>query len=69
MKTITPLYGLAAIKEAVESGKTVCADSPAYNVIKDSLGQFLIKYIYSDYCIGLTWRDGVTLNAKRFWIE
>ena len=65
----TPLYGLESIKAAVEEGKTVCADSSAYRVTKDNLGQFLIKHIYSDYCIGLTWRDGATLNAKRFWIE
>ena len=63
------LNSLAQIKEAVNEGKTVCAGSSAYRVIKDNLGQFLIKYIYSDYCIGLTWRDGVTLNAKLFWIE
>ena len=52
----------------VDAGKIVYCDSKAYVVIKDSIGQYLIKYIYSDYCIGLTWRDGQTLNGRHFFI-
>ena len=61
---------LTEIKAVVESGKTVYAGSPGYIVLKDNLGQWLIKYRGSDYCIGLTHRDGVTLNGRPedFWI-
>lgn len=55
---------LSEIKAAVEAGKTVHWQSPAYSVIKDSLGQWLIRCSINDYCIGLTWRDGVTLNGE-----
>ena len=30
------------IKKAVDEGKTVCWATPAYRVIKDSIGQYLI---------------------------
>jgi len=57
----------ASIKEAVDKGIIVYCDSDAYVVIKDSIGQYLIKYIYSEYCIGLTWKDGTTLNGLSFY--
>ena len=50
------------IKDAIDSGKRVYVDNPAYEVIKDSRGQYLIKCTHNDYCIGLTWADGETLN-------
>ena len=61
---------LTEIKAAVESGKTVYAGSPGYIVLKDQVGQWLIKYRGSDYCIGLTHQDGVTMNGKPedFWV-
>lgn len=52
------------IKEAVNSGKKVYCGNSAYEVIKDKIGQWLIKCTLNDYCIGLTWQDGTTLNAK-----
>ena len=52
------------IKKAVNEGKTVCWATPAYNVIKDSIGQYLIICLLNNNCIGLTWRDGVTLNGE-----
>jgi hypothetical protein len=55
---------LAEIKEAVEAGRRVHWQSPAYEVIKDSLGQWLIVCHLNGDCIGLTWRDGVKLNGK-----
>ena len=62
---------LEQIKQAVESGKTVHWSSGLYAVIKDSLGQFLIICKANGYCIGLTWRDGITLNGtpEQFFIE
>ncbi|MBN8857067.1 MAG: hypothetical protein J0H29_01690 [Sphingobacteriales bacterium] len=53
------------IKKAVDEGKTVCWATPAYRVIKDSIGQYLIVCLLNNNCIGLTWRDGVTLNGEQ----
>lgn len=52
------------IKSAVTAGKRVYWGNEGYEVIKDSLGQYLIIYTPSGYCIGLTHRDGQTLNGK-----
>lgn len=58
---------LNQIKSAVESGKKVFWANTAYEVVKDNLGQWLIIYRKgerNENCIGLTWRDGVTLNGR-----
>ena len=55
---------LEEIKANVESGQTVHWASQAYRVIKDNVGQWLIQCDINGYCIGLTWRDGVTMNGK-----
>jgi hypothetical protein len=56
---------LEEIKAAVEAGKTVYHQTDDYQVIKDGLGQWFITYLHgSRYTIGLTWRDGVTMNGK-----
>lgn len=55
---------LQEIKAAVESGKRVFQHSPMYEVIKDSIGQWLIVCKSNSYCIGLTWQDGKTMNGK-----
>lgn len=51
------------IKAAVEAGRTVHWASPAYTVIKDSIGQWFIRHV-SGHLIGLTHADGLTLNGK-----
>lgn len=56
-----------AIRQAVDEGKTVYVGTLAYKVIKDNIGQYLIFCVLNDYCVGLTWRDGVTLNGKVFF--
>ena len=56
-----------AIRQAVDEGKTVYADTLAYQVIKDNIGQYFIKCLLNNWCCGLTWRDGVTLNGKVFF--
>ena len=58
------------IKSAVDAGKTVHWANAGYNVIKDSLGQYLIKYAPNGFCIGLTNRAGDRLNgqADQFYI-
>ena len=55
---------LQEIKEAVELGKKVYVGSLAYEVVKDSIGQWLIVCNLNDYCTGLTEVDGTTLNGK-----
>ena len=55
---------LEQIKKAVESGKPVHWSNSLYRVIKDEIGQWLIVCDSNQYCIGLTWRDGVTMNGK-----
>ncbi len=55
---------LSEIKAAVEAGKTVHWANECYVVVKDSLGQWLIVCTPNDHTIGLTWRDGVTMNGK-----
>ena len=59
---------LNEIKEAVEAGKRVFWVNKAYEVIKDGIGQFLIKSNFKDSYrehsyIGLTHRDEVTMNG------
>lgn len=56
---------LQEIKDAVESGKRVFWSNTGYEVIRDSIGQWLIKCRMNGSCIGLTWRDGVTLSGKK----
>jgi len=55
---------LPEIKQAIGEGKKVYYQNLAYPVVKDSEGQYLIKCTLTNYCILLTWRDGITLNGK-----
>ena len=55
---------LQEIKDAIEAGKKVHWANEGYEVIRDSIGQYLIVWTQSGNCIGLTWQDGVTLNGK-----
>lgn len=51
------------IREAVKNGKKVYWKNKGYEVITDSKNQWFIKCEYNNHCIGLTWRDGETLNG------
>jgi len=51
------------IKKAVDAGKKVYWSNTLYEVIKDSIGQYLIHVIGTSNYIGLTWKDGKTLNG------
>ena len=55
---------LEQIKKAIAEGKKVYWASLAYDVIKDDIGQYLIKCNLNGHCIGLAWRDGITVNGK-----
>jgi hypothetical protein len=60
-KRLTSLFD---IKEAVLAGKTVHWKTEAYQVVCDSVGQWLIVCQSTKGCWGLTWADGVTMNGK-----
>lgn len=55
---------LEQIKHAIEHGWIVHWSHQGYVVIKDSVGQYLIRCISNDSCIGLTWLDGKTMNGS-----
>lgn len=55
---------LMEIKKAVNEGKRVHWASTAYEVVKDKYDQWFIVCTLNDDAIGLTWRDGRTLNGK-----
>jgi len=52
-----------AIRSAIDAGHEVYWGNEAYPVIKDRIGQYLITCTFTDYCVGLTHQDGVTLNG------
>lgn len=54
---------LEEIKAAVDAGHTVHWKNEGY-VVNRSGDQWMIRFLDEDYWIGLTWRDGVTLNGK-----
>lgn len=54
---------LSEIKQAIESGHNVHWSHDGYEVIKDQYG-YLICCKSNQSCIGLTHRDGITLNGK-----
>ena len=54
---------LSEIKEAIRSGDRVFWKQSNYEVIQDSIGQFLIRCSNNGDCIGLSSRDGV-LNGS-----
>jgi hypothetical protein len=59
------------IKNAVRNGEKVYWASKNYEVILDSKGQYLVVCTSNQYTIGLTRRDGVTLNGEEsdFFID
>ena len=52
------------IKKAVNDGKNVHWSNEGYEVVKDNLGQYLIIFTHTGNCIGLTHKDGITLNGQ-----
>jgi hypothetical protein len=55
---------LEEIKAAVEAGKTVHWVNENYVVMKDSIGHWMVHCPRNDHYIGLTHRDGVTMNGE-----
>ena len=67
------LETIAEIKTAIDAGLTVKCDNGNYTAFKDSIGQYLIRFDYSDYCIGLHGMAGTeyenSLNGKNFYVD
>lgn len=59
MKTLNTI---PEIKEAVDNGLKVYADTLRYEVIKDKNGEYLIKC--GSYCVGLTGKAGTEWENK-----
>ena len=55
---------LQEIKEAIKGGKIVNWTNNLYEVIKDKNGMYLIYCSSNGYCVGLTHKDGITMNGK-----
>lgn len=56
---------LQEIKDAVLAGKRVCWKNSGYVVLKPNKhDQWFIMFEPNRYCVGLTQRDGVTMNEK-----
>lgn len=62
---------LDEIKKAVRTGHRVFWATSNYEVIEDSIGQWLIWSHFNDHYIGLTWQDGRTVNGEpeQFFID
>jgi len=62
---------LPEIKRAIAEGERVYWSTDLYEVILDSIGQYLIVCKLNNHTIGLTWMDGVTMNGEEdeFFIE
>ena len=62
---------LKEIKEKVDAGFRVCWATPAYEVVHDSVDQWLIWCVDNDNYIGLTHSDDVTLNGRedQFFVD
>jgi aryl-phospho-beta-D-glucosidase BglC (GH1 family) len=55
---------LEQIKQSLSEGKKVFWSNENYEVIKDKINKYLIHCVVNDHCIGLTHKDGKTLNGE-----
>ena len=55
---------LEQIKEAIAQGRKVYWSNHNYEIIRDSVPQYLIHCTMNDNYIGLTHMDGVTMNGR-----
>ena len=59
-----------ARQKKIDGERTVHWASCSYRVIKSKWGEFMILCDLNDSCVGLTWKDEVTMNGeeKQFYI-
>ena len=55
---------LNEIKQALAEGRKVYHGNKNYEVIRDKIGQYLIVCSFNGYTIGLTHKDGQTMNGE-----
>ena len=55
---------LQEIKDAIAEGRKVYHGNKNYEVIQDKIGQYLIVCSFNGYTIGLTHKDGQTMNGQ-----
>ena len=71
MSKTRTLRSINEIKAAVDSGADVRCDGGGYEVIRDSIGQYLIHQLGSDYYVGLHGMPGTEyaaqLNGEKFY--
>lgn len=67
----TTIMNLEEIKQAISEGKTVNWSNSLYKVINPHNGEYLILCTANNHAIGLTHRDGVTMNGdeKDFFVN
>ena len=63
------LYNAYEVEKAVDDGLDVRCDNDSYQVIKDNLNRYLIYNDTNNYCTGLTWHNGYTLNGNIFYVK
>ena len=57
------------IQTAIHNGYTVYWKSNNYQVVKDKIGQYLIKCLSNSHCVGLTRTDGSLVeDPKHFFL-
>lgn len=60
---------LSDIEIAIYNGYTVYWKNKNYQVVKDKIGQYLIKCLSNSYCVGLTTTDGdLVEDPKDFFL-
>ena len=60
---------LQEIKSSLKNNQRVFWSNASYEVIKDNIGQYLIKCHLNNTFIGLTWLDGVTMNGEAIYSQ
>ena len=61
---------LHEIKEALSRGKTVRWTNENYEVVKDSLGHYLVHCVVNNTYVGLTHKHGYLIeDDKQFFIK
>jgi hypothetical protein len=62
---------LDEIKAAVDAGRTVHWANTGYRVVKWRNGEYVVHCDMNEHCIGLTWKDGTTVNGtpEQFFIK
>lgn len=67
LKSIETFKRIRKIKQLVDNGVPVYSGNTGHEVLKDSIGQYLITFVGNDYAIGLCHKDESKLNGSDFF--